>query len=138
MALLVRRAFRHLSRVHDVLFRRTLLEREITIFDDDVFLTSYPRSGNTWTRFLVGNFVNPNEPVTFLNVERLVPDMYKTADWVLRRRLRPRGLPPVFAKMSRVIRRPLPPRHLHCSRPARRGYFQLALGNETSFDSRRL
>src|ERR1700686_1692719 len=80
MALLVRRAFRHLSRVHDVLFRRTLLEREITIFDDDVFLTSYPRSGNTWTRFLVGNFVNPNEPVTFLNVERLVPDMYKTAD----------------------------------------------------------
>ena len=83
MALLVRRAFRHLSRVHDVLFRRTLIEREITIFDDDIFLTSYPRSGNTWTRFLVGNFVNPNDPVTFLNVERLVPDMYKTADWVL-------------------------------------------------------
>ena len=92
MALLVRRAFRHLSRVQDVLFRRTLLEREITIFDDDVFLTSYPRSGNTWTRFLVGNFVNPNEPVTFLNVERLVPDMYKTADWSLRRLPRPRVL----------------------------------------------
>jgi estrone sulfotransferase len=92
MALLVRRAFRHLSRVSDVLFRHTLLEREITIFDDDIFLTSYPRSGNTWTRFLVGNFVNPNEPVTFLNVERLVPDMYKTADWVLRRRPRPRVL----------------------------------------------
>ena len=92
MALLVRRAFRHLSRVHDVLFRRTLLEREITIYDDDVFLTSYPRSGNTWTRFLVGNFVNPTEPVTFLNVERLVPDMYKTADWVLRRLPRPRVL----------------------------------------------
>ena len=92
MAFLVRRAFRHLSRVHDVLFRRTLLEREITIFDDDLFLTSYPRSGNTWTRFLVGNFVNPNEPVTFLNVERLVPDMYKSADWVLRRLPRPRVL----------------------------------------------
>src|ERR1700722_14164706 len=92
MALLLRRAFRHLSRVHDVLVRRTLLERENTIFDDDVFLTSYPRSGNTWTRFLVGNFVNPNEAVTFLNVERLVPDMYKTADWVLRRRPRPRVL----------------------------------------------
>jgi hypothetical protein len=40
----------------------------------------------------VGNFVNPDEPVTFLNVERLVPDMYKTADWVLRRRPRPRVL----------------------------------------------
>ena len=92
MALLIRRTFRHLSRVSDVLFRRTLLEREITVYDDDIFLTSYPRSGNTWTRFLVGNFVNPNEPVTFLNVERLVPDMYKTADWVLRRRPRPRVL----------------------------------------------
>src|SRR5260370_8194332 len=92
MALLVRRAFRHLSRFKDGLVRRTVVEREMTIFDDDVFLTSYPRSGNTWTRFLVGNFVNPNEPVTFLNVERLVPDMYKTADWVLRRRPRPRVL----------------------------------------------
>jgi len=92
MALLLRRAFRHLSRVSDVLFRHTLLEREITIFDDDVFLTSYPRSGNTWTRFLVGNFLNSNQPVTFLNVERLVPDMYKTADWVLRRCPRPRVL----------------------------------------------
>src|ERR1022692_2956577 len=70
--------------------KKKMIEREITIFDDDVFLTSYPRSVNTWTRFLVGNFVNPNEPVTFLNVERLVPDMYKTADWVLRRRPRAR------------------------------------------------
>src|ERR1035438_841088 len=92
MALLVRRAFRHLSRVHDVLFRRTLLEREITIFPDDVFLTSYPRSGNTWSRFLIGNLIYQNEPVNFLNVERLVPDMYKTADWSLRRLPRPRLL----------------------------------------------
>lgn len=92
MSLLIRRVFRHLSRVGDVLCRHTLLEREIMIFDDDIFLTSYPRSGNTWTRFLVGNFLHPDEPVTFLNVERLVPDMYKTADWVLRRRPRPRVL----------------------------------------------
>jgi hypothetical protein len=112
MALLVRRAFRHLSRVQDVLFRRTLLEREITIFDDDIFLTSYPRSGNTWTRFLVGNFVHPNEPITFLNVERLVPDMYKTADWVLRRRPRPRVLKshecfdPRYRRVIYIVRDP--------------------------------
>src|ERR1700675_2075178 len=92
MALLVRRAFRHLSRVHDVLFRRTLLEREITIFDDDIFLTSYPRSGNTWTRFLVGNLVHTEEAVTFLNVERLVPDMYKHSDHYLRNLPGPRIL----------------------------------------------
>ncbi|HXM12984.1 MAG TPA: sulfotransferase domain-containing protein [Terriglobales bacterium] len=90
MALLIDRTFRHLWRVYDVLSRRTLIEREITIFDDDIFITSYTRSGTTWMRFLLGNFVNPNEPVNFLNVERLVPDMYKNADWVLRRLPRPR------------------------------------------------
>lgn len=110
--LLVRRAFRHLSRVSDVLFRRTRLEREITIFDDDVFLTSYPRSGNTWTRFLVGNLTNEREAVNFLNVERVVPDMYKTADWVLRRLPRPRVLKshecfdPRYPKVIYIVRDP--------------------------------
>lgn len=110
--LILRRAFRHLSRVSDVLFRKTLLEREITIFPDDVFLTSYPRSGNTWTRFLVGNLVYEKEPVNFLSVERLVPDMYKTADWVLRRRPRPRTLKshecfdPRYPKVIYIVRDP--------------------------------
>lgn len=92
MAFIAHRALRHLSRVYDVLSRRTLTEREITIFDDDVLITSYTRSGTTWMRFLVGNLVHPNENVTFLNIERLVPDMYKNADWVLRRLPRPRVL----------------------------------------------
>ncbi len=110
--LIVRRAFRHLSRVSDVLFRITRLEREVTIFPDDVFLTSYPRSGNTWTRFLVGNLIYENEPVNFLNVERLVPDMYKTADWVLRRLPRPRVLKshecfdPRYQKVIYIVRDP--------------------------------
>jgi hypothetical protein len=90
LALLIDRTFRHLSRVYDVFSRRILIEREITIFDDDVFITAYTRSGTTWMRFLLGNFVNPNEPVTFLNVERLVPDMYKNADRIMRRLPRPR------------------------------------------------
>jgi Sulfotransferase domain len=42
--------------------------------DDDTFIISYPRSGNTWTRFLIANLVHPQEPVTFGNIERLVPD----------------------------------------------------------------
>jgi hypothetical protein len=92
MPFVVRRSFRHLSRVYDVLSRHTLLEREITIFDDDVFITSYTRSGNTWMRFMVGNLLDPDNPVTFLNVERRVPDMYKNADWALRRLPRPRVL----------------------------------------------
>lgn len=109
--MLLRRALRHLSRVSDVFFRRTLLEREVTIFDDDIWLTSYPRSGNTWTRFLVGNLLY-DEPVTFLNVERLVPDMYKTADWVMRRLPRPRVMKshecfdPRYRKVIYIIRDP--------------------------------
>jgi hypothetical protein len=86
------RGLRHLSRVSDVLFRRTLLEREITIFPDDVFLTCYPRSGNTWVRFLIGNLIQQDQPADFMNLEKLVPDMYRTADWVLRRLPRPRIL----------------------------------------------
>lgn len=110
--LIVRRVFRHLSRVSDVLFRKTRLEREITIFPDDVFLTSYPRSGNTWTRFLVGNLIYQDVDVSFLNVEKLVPDMYKTADWVLRRLPRPRVLKshecfdPRYPKVIYIVRDP--------------------------------
>ena len=74
---MLKRGLKHLSRVSDVLFRKLRIERDITIFPDDVFLTSYPRSGNTWTRFLIGNLIHQNETVTFLSVERLVPDMYK-------------------------------------------------------------
>jgi estrone sulfotransferase len=109
---IVRRAFRHLSRVSDVLVRNTLLEREITIFPDDTFLTSYPRSGNTWTRFLVGNLIRPDETVNFLNVEKIVPDMYKTADMALRRLPRPRVLKshepfdPRYRKVIYIVRDP--------------------------------
>jgi hypothetical protein len=110
--MIVRRALRHLSRISDVMFRKTLLEREITIFPDDVFLTSYPRSGNTWTRFLVGNLIYQDEGVNFLNVERLVPDMYKTADWIMRKYPRPRVMKshecfdPRYPKVVYIVRDP--------------------------------
>ena len=44
---MLKRGVKHLSRVSDVFFRKLRIERDITIFPDDVFLTSYPRSGNT-------------------------------------------------------------------------------------------
>ncbi len=48
--------------------------RDFTVFPDDTFIVSFPRSGNTWTRFLIGNLVQPGDPITFLNVERVIPD----------------------------------------------------------------
>jgi hypothetical protein len=109
---LIKRGLKHLSRVNDVFLRRLRIERDITIFPDDIFLTSYPRSGNTWTRFLVGNLVHIEEPVTFLNVERLVPDMYKHSDSYLRRLARPRILKshevfdPRYRKVIYILRDP--------------------------------
>ena len=110
--MIIQRGLKHLSRVSDVLFRTLRVERDITIFPDDVFLTSYPRSGNTWTRFLVGNLVHTEEPVTFLNVERLVPDMYKHSDRYLRHLPRPRILKshevfdPRYKRIIYVVRDP--------------------------------
>ena len=109
---MLKRGVKHLSRVSDVLFRKLRIERDITIFPDDVFLTSYPRSGNTWTRFLVGNLVHTEESVTFLNVERLVPDMYKHSDRYMRNLPRPRILKshevfdPRYRRVIYIVRDP--------------------------------
>lgn len=109
---MLRRGIKHLSRVSDVLFRKLRIERDITIFPDDTFLTSYPRSGNTWTRFLIANLVYQDEPVTFLNLERLVPDMYKSSDRVLRKLSRPRIVKshecfdPRYRKVIYIVRDP--------------------------------
>lgn len=64
--------------------RRKTAGHKVQVFDDDVFLVSYPRSGNTWARFLIGNVMNPDDPVTFANLELRVPSIYTFPDRVLR------------------------------------------------------
>lgn len=60
------------------------------MFPDDTFLVSYPKSGNTWTRFLVANLIHQHEPVTFANIESIVPDNVKNTRKQLARIPRPR------------------------------------------------
>jgi hypothetical protein len=48
--------------------------RTLAVRADDTFVISYPRSGNTWTRFLIANLLRPQEPVTFADIEQLIPD----------------------------------------------------------------
>jgi hypothetical protein len=49
-------------------------ERNFEVRSNDTFVVSYPRSGNTWTRFLIANLVYPQQEVSFTNIERLIPD----------------------------------------------------------------
>ncbi len=64
--------------------------RNFAVFPDDTFVVSYPRSGNTWTRFLIANLLHPNEDVTFANIEKLIPDTSSISSRSLRRTPRPR------------------------------------------------
>jgi Sulfotransferase domain len=49
--------------------------RRHEVWPDDIFLVSFPKSGNTWTRFLLGNLMNPDKPVGFSDIENVVPDI---------------------------------------------------------------
>ena len=103
---LMPRIMRHMAHSTGVLLGRAAPGRGMTVFPDDVFLVSYMKSGNTWLRFLVGNLTHPSEPVTFANVETLVPSVYGLPDRVLRRIPRPRYLKshePFHAEYGRVI-----------------------------------
>lgn len=65
-------------------------DRNFAVYLDDTFLVSYPRSGNTWTRFLIANLVYPEKNVSFANIESLIPDTASQSNRALKRTPRPR------------------------------------------------
>jgi hypothetical protein len=77
-------ALTYLKTVASAALARTSAGRFLTVFDQDIFLVSYFRSGSTWARFLFGNFLHQQEDVTFINMERLVPSIYGFPDRTLR------------------------------------------------------
>ncbi len=76
--------------IANYLLEKDIAGRALHVFSDDIFLVSYPKSGNTWTRFLLGNLMNPDEHITFANVERKVPDIYAESKMTLKKTPRPR------------------------------------------------
>lgn len=47
---------------------------------DDLWLVSFPKSGNTWMRFILGNimikYCEKNTKMTFNNMQNIIPDIY--------------------------------------------------------------
>jgi len=109
---LLNRAFRVIGTAARVLTGKQMAGRNVTVFDDDIFITSYPRSGNTWTRFLVGNLMYPDDPVTFSTIESRIPEIYFNPDHVMRRLPRPRVLKshesfqPNYPRVIYIVRDP--------------------------------
>lgn len=88
----VQKALRAITQVGRVLAGKQFAGRNLTVFPDDVFIVSYPRSGNTWTRFLIGNLIYQDAPVTFSNIEGRIPEIYFNPDHRMRQLPRPRIL----------------------------------------------
>jgi hypothetical protein len=105
-------AFRRLMRASRQVLGRTSLAGHFEIYDDDVFLVSFPKSGNTWTRFLIANLVHPEERVDFSNIDLLVPESENLTRNEVARVSRPRIMKshayfdPRYPKVIYIVRDP--------------------------------
>lgn len=96
------------TRIRSYLARKTSYA---LISPQDVFLVSYPKSGNTWARFLFANLLksDPNELITFQNVHDYCPELIRNDD-LIRRMTPPRLIKshepfnPLFPKVIYLVR----------------------------------
>jgi hypothetical protein len=78
------------KRIAKYLLGTDIAGRQLAVRADDTFIVSYPRSGNTWTRFLIANLLFPDQPVSFANIERLIPDAEALSSRYMKRLPSPR------------------------------------------------
>ena len=56
---------------------------KIEISPDDIFLVSYPRSGNTWLRFILAYLLYEEADINFTNIHKYCPEMGKLQDFTV-------------------------------------------------------
>jgi hypothetical protein len=78
------------KRIAKYLLGTDIAGRQIAVRPDDTFIVSYPRSGNTWTRFLIANLLFAGQPISFANIERLIPDAEAQSSLYMKRVPSPR------------------------------------------------
>jgi estrone sulfotransferase len=106
------KARRAIAQAARVLAGKQMAGRNLTVYPDDVFLVSYPRSGNTWARFLLGNLLDRDNPTTFANIESRIPEIYFNSDHAMRALPRPRLLKshecfqPHYRRVIYIVRDP--------------------------------
>jgi hypothetical protein len=109
---MVRRTIKRLIAGGKLAFGLNFPGHNMKVFPDDIFLVSYPKSGNTWIRFLIANLVYPEKIPDFSNINELLPDPEGMAKRRLARAPRPRILKshhcfdPRFPKVIYVVRDP--------------------------------
>jgi Sulfotransferase domain len=100
--------------------------RNLAVFPDDIFIVSYPKSGNTWTRFLMANLLYPEKSLDFANINLVIPDPEALSKRTLARLARPRIIKshqyfdPRYRRVIYVVRDPrdvaLSQYHFHIKR----------------------
>ena len=73
------------------IFRKKRPFGPFQIFEDDIFVASYPKSGNTWLRFILARLMAPSEStISFRNIDDYVPDLYRCRHFIDSVQKRPR------------------------------------------------
>ena len=87
------------------MFLSTPARNHMIVRSGDTFLVSYPRSGNTWLRFVLGSYLS-DQKVDWLNLEHVFPDMYRCTEKFLKKLPDPRYIKshhPYDRRFNKVI-----------------------------------